>query len=455
MTFGGKKATGILLVGDLLFFCLSLWVTLLLRYWEIPGSEIFLAHLRVFGGLFFLWALVFLMAGLYGKQAILSKGERATRILRTQFVNIVLAALFFFLMPGIGLTPKTNLAIYLVISVAVIFVWRLWLFPRLTRPISRERAALIGAGPEVDELISEVNGNHCYRLEFCAVVSPEAVAKDFDTVWSELSHKKVTLLVVDTANEMLQSVLPKVYDAAFAKRACSFGDFYDVYEEVFDRVPLSLLTYEWFLLNLSQPASGFYDAMKRVIDIVGGLVMGLVTLVATPFVFLALRAEGKGEVFISQERFGRWGRRITVYKFRSMSFNHRDSGKWVGEGENKITRVGAFLRRTSLDEFPQFINILRGDLSLVGPRNDTTGLALRLAENIPYYMVRYGVKPGLTGWAQINQRYEPGNISPQSIEETKTRLSYDFYYIKHRSLGLDILVALQTVKRMFFRVSAW
>ena len=99
--------------------------------------------------------------------------------------------------------------------------------------------------------------------------------------------------------------------------------------------------------------------------------------------------------------------------------------------------------------------MLRGELSLIGPRNDIESLGLRLAEAIPYYNVRYVVKPGITGWAQINQRYEPGNISPQSIEETKVRLAYDFYYIKNRSLALDIVIALKTLKRLFFRVSSW
>ena len=108
---------------------------------------------------------------------------------------------------------------------------------------------------------------------------------------------------------------------------------------------------------------------------------------------------------------------------------------------------------TSLDEFPQFVNIFKGELSLVGPRNDILGLGLRLAEALPYYNARYRVLPGITGWAQINQQYEQGNVSPQSIEETKVRLAYDFYYLKHRSLTLDIVIAIKTLKKMFFRVS--
>jgi lipopolysaccharide/colanic/teichoic acid biosynthesis glycosyltransferase len=132
-----------------------------------------------------------------------------------------------------------------------------------------------------------------------------------------------------------------------------------------------------------------------------------------------------------------------------------DSGAWNGETKNTVTAVGAFLRRTSLDEFPQFINVLKGEISLIGPRNDIATLGARLSEALPNYNFRYTVLPGITGWAQINQQYEQGNISPQSVSETKMRLAYDFYYLKHRSLGLDIVIALKTIKRMFFRVGSW
>ena len=138
-----------------------------------------------------------------------------------------------------------------------------------------------------------------------------------------------------------------------------------------------------------------------------------------------------------------------------MTKNLHASGQWLGEGDNRVTTVGSFLRVTSLDEFPQCLNILAGQLSLIGPRSDILGLGQRLEKELPYYEARYLVTPGITGWAQINQQYEQGHLSPQSVAETKVRLAYDFYYLKHRSLGLDLVIALKTLKRMFFRVSSW
>jgi exopolysaccharide biosynthesis polyprenyl glycosylphosphotransferase len=453
MIHGGRKSFALLFLGDIAVFMVSLWLTLLVRYREVPGEEALGSHGPAFALLFILWVLVFYMAGLYSKRIILLKHRLFGMLAQVQFLNIVLAALFFFFVPGIGIAPKTNLLLYLGISLVLICVWRVLVFPKLSRPAARERAAVIGSGHDVDELVHEVNNNPHYRLQFPLVIKPEEFNNSFDTLATQLQQHQVSLLVIDTTNDSLHSMLGRIYELAFVTRSYQVADLHQIYEEVFDRVPLSLLQYEWFLRNLSDTSSQFYEAMKRVIDILGALVMGCITVALIPVVWIAMRLEGPGPLFIRQDRIGMYGSCVKTYKFRSMQKN--DVGFWKGEGVNRVTRVGEFLRLTSLDEFPQFINVLSGELSLIGPRNDMAFLAERLAKEIPYYNVRYLAKPGITGWAQINQQYEQGNISPQSIHETKTRLAYDFYYIKNRSLTLDIAIALKTFKRMLFRVSSW
>lgn len=452
MIHGGRRVSSLLFIGDLVVFAASLWITLLLRYGEIPGSEILMQHVGSFSILFAVWLFVFYLSGLYGKRIILSKTSLPNALLKTQVVNILIAAVFFFLLPDIGIAPKTNLVIYLGVSLMLIFPWRLALFPRLSRPSNREKALLVAEGAEADALVREVNNNPRYHLEFVETVSPALLAQYLKTA----AMGDIRVLVVDTEHAAVAPLLPALYDFCFSGQPRELVDFYAIYEDVFDRVPLSLLSHDWFLRNAVTP-SVFYDVVKRSVDIAGGILMGVITVIATPLVALALRIEGKGSVFIAQDRIGEHGTRIRTYKFRSMRFNKTASNEWTVEekGDNPVTRVGAFLRLSSLDEFPQFVNILKGELSLIGPRNDIEGLAKRLAESIPYYMVRYTVRPGITGWAQINQQYEQGHISPQSIEETKTRLAYDFYYIKHRSLALDLVIALKTLKRMVFRISSW
>lgn len=456
MLSGGRTPFILLFLGDIAAFFIALWITLFLRYGALPSEEMLLSHTGPFAFLFAAWVLVFYMAGLYEKRAILFKSKLANALFRVQLFNIVLAALFFFTVTQLGITPKTILAIYLVVSLGCILLWRLVLYPRLTGAQEREGAALIGEGTEVAELAHEVNANPRYRLEFRVVRAPHSLAPDQIARFAEeLRAANVSVIVVDVESDTTRPILPFIYDLTLVKRQFQLSDFHQLYEEVFDRVPLSLLRYEWFLRNISHPESGVYSILRRLGDIAGGLMMGGITLAAIPFLWAAMRLEGPGPLFIVQERLGRYGTRMKAYKFRSMTRNDAASKAWVGEDENKITRVGAFLRKTSLDEFPQCLNVLRGEISLIGPRNDIEGLGLRLAEAIPYYNVRYSVLPGITGWAQINQQYEQGHISPQSIDETKMRLAYDFYYIKNRSFMLDVTIALKTFKRMLFRVSDW
>lgn len=433
MIIGGRRASLLLFTGDVVAFGASLYVTLGLRYLEIPDAALLSPYLVPFSFLFALWALVFYSAGLYSKRIALFPSRLPDALFKTQLANILFAALFFFFIPVFGIAPKTILALYLIISLAFIFAWRLGLYPRISIYRSRERAALLARGEEADELLAEVNGNPRYGIEFSS--------RDLE------EDPRAATLAIDMAS----------LDAATIRSLSLKGKqlvaFEDLYEEVFDRIPLSRLGEAWLRAHVLRADPLWYMAAKRVIDVMGGIIMGLVTLVALPFVALALQVEYPGPVFLSQTRIGQNGSRIRAYKFRSMRFG--DKGAWRGEGTNEVTRVGSFLRKVSLDEFPQFINVLKGELSLIGPRNDIEALGLRLADAIPYYMFRYSVRPGITGWAQINQQYEQGNVSPQSVEETKVRLAYDFYYLKHRSLGLDIIIALKTLKRMFFRLSSW
>ena len=132
--------------------------------------------------------------------------------------------------------------------------------------------------------------------------------------------------------------------------------------------------------------------------------------------------------------------------------NKDDTGVWHSSDANVMTRVGKLLRKSSIDELPQFLNILRGEMSLIGPRSDIVGIATRLSKEIGYYHIRYLVKPGITGWAQTHQHYAPGNISPQSIDESRVRLAYDLYYVKNRSFLLDVRIALQTLGTLISRL---
>ena len=209
-----------------------------------------------------------------------------------------------------------------------------------------------------------------------------------------------------------------------------------LYEGIFDRVPLSMVGERWLVENTGTSAVGrlVYDVVKRTLDLVAAIVLGMFTLIISPFVYWAIRLDDKGPLLFIQDRIGKNGRPIRIIKFRSMA-----------DG-TKVTRVGRFIRFTRIDELPQLWNVIRGDMSFIGPRPELPTRVSVYEEEIPYYNVRHLIQPGLSGWAQIYHATHPHHIL--SVNDTRDKLSYDLYYVKHRSFLLDLRIALQTFRAL-------
>jgi len=436
----------ILLAGDILVFVVALWLTLFFRHFTFPVPEVFLQHLLPFSLLFVVWVAIFFLAGLYGKHTRLFRSRLPAAIFYTQVINVIIAALFFFFVPIFGIAPKTILVLYLLISFVLIFWWRVGLVPT-SRAVRRLEGILIASGADAQALAEEIASDARYPFSFSYVVdtknspSHEVIRQACGMVGEE----KVNFLVADFSDKAVAAALPIVYDAAFNKPRFAFVDAADLYQEVFDRVPLSLITYQWVLESIG--SSRAYDFLKRIIDIFFAFIVGIISLIAYPFVALAIKLDDGGPIFITQERIGRFQRKIRIIKFRSMSGN--DEGNYGKKGHSAlaVTRVGKWLRLLRIDELPQIWNVLSGDLSLVGPRPELPKLASQYSARIPYYNARHLVSPGLSGWAQVKHDQHPHHGA--DMVETKTKLSYDLYYLKHRSLLLDIYIILQTVKIIF------
>ena len=445
----------ILVFGDIFFFLVALWVTLLFRYMAFPSGEILLTHVGPFLIISTVWLFTFYIGGMYDKHTVFLKSLLFVRILNIQTVNIIVAAFLFLIIP-FGIAPKTNLIIYLIVSTALITWWRMYAFSFVS-PKTRHRAILIADGEEAIELMDEINNNDRYNYSFHRLIDEETArsTSDFEQKLFKLIEKeRIDIIVANPSGEYISAVLPKLFDMAFIKFELTFLDFYKVYEDTFDKVPLSALRYEWFIAHVSQTKSLVYDTAKRLVDIVGSILLGILFLSMLPFIYVAIRIEDQGDIFITQERIGQLNKPVTVYKVRTMTENRSASATWTAEDAkdgNQVTKVGEVLRKLSIDELPQVWTILKGEMSLIGPRNDIKGLGDRLATEIPYYNIRNFVKPGVTGWAQTHQNYMGDNISPQSLAESKERLSYDLYYVKNRSFLLDVEVSLRTIKTILSR----
>lgn len=433
----------VLIGGDIILFFASLWLTLLVRYAGVPSWSLVGQHMFPFTFLFVVWMGVFFIAGLYEKHTLSVKSKLPMAMLNAQVSNSLIAIIFFYFVPYFGITPKTTLFVYLVISSMLILGWRLYGIHHIIAR-RQEKAFLVGSGREMQELYDEVNGNPRYGCVFSSVIDIDtATSNGFEeNVVKKIAEQGVSLVVIDLENKKIDSLLPHLYELIFSK--IQFVDQYKMYEDTFDRVPLSLIGYPWFLENISHTSHLTYDLLKRGMDVSIGVVLGVFSLVVYPLVWLAIRLDDNGPVFITQNRVGQGNKEITIFKFRTMN-----SYKEGIEEHKKITRVGKVLRASRIDELPQLWNVVRGDISLVGPRPELPDLVTRYAHEIPYYSIRHLIKPGLSGWAQIHPEKPPKfGVAP---EETKVKLSYDLYYIKNRSFFLDMKIALKTLKTLISR----
>ena len=216
-----------------------------------------------------------------------------------------------------------------------------------------------------------------------------------------------------------------------------------MYEELTQRGPVEHLESDWVIRSFVDQVrvSGVYELLKRLMDIIGGLIGVFIFLITLPFIAVAIVLESGFPIFYTQDRLGKGGRVFKILKYRSMFQDAEADGevKATVENDPRVTRVGNFLRRTRIDEVPQFLSVLMGEISLVGPRAERSELVAEFQKQIPFYRARLLVKPGLTGWAQINYGYVA------SVRETVVKLEYDLYYIKHRTIGMDINIVLRTV----------
>jgi lipopolysaccharide/colanic/teichoic acid biosynthesis glycosyltransferase len=434
-----RRETLLLLGGDILLLSLSLWLALAARSLSVPDLSYYFSHLVVFIPIFLISIVLFYISGLYEKQTRVVKRLLGERIIGAQVANTVIAALFFFLLP-FTIAPKTILALHLLFSVIILSLWRFFIIPKISYG-TRALAIIVGQGRAVEDLYDEVRENAKYRLTFSRWVNTgiddsEQVKERITTAIAQ----GVRTIVIDTRDASVRSVLPSFYEAMI--EGVSFIEFSDLYEEVFDRVPLAHIDHAW-LLDCLPREHVLYGIGKRTVDIVGsslGLALSLVFVLPAA---LLLSLFG-GSPFISHERIGKGGAPFKIIKLRTMLFN--DHGDPARQKENRVTVIGAFLRKSRIDELPQLWNILKGELSFIGPRPELPSIARTYEREIPYYAVRHLITPGLSGWAQIRDMDAPKGGA--DVERTLRKLSYDLYYLKHRSPGLDLAIALKTLRAL-------
>ena len=425
---------------DFVALYLALFLALSIRYDGSFTWNMLSLHAFPFTVISLFSVLAYYIAGMYERSVVYNLKKVAARLLNAEIAVALGAIVFFYLYNNPSITPKTTLTLYVAFSYAIVFLIRL-IYARLFSIPAPVSAILIANGKEADELYSRSIEDGTLGIKFIGRIDPADAALE-ERVKEIIRHGNPSMIVIDNGHPGTAKILPALYEFIFSSKR--FIDVQTLYEEVFERVPLSLVRYEWFLEHASAARSQIYNIVRRIVEIIIAFVLAIFTALIAPFVALAIKLEDHGPVFIIQRRIGKEGKVVLLPKFRSMKSS--DGGKWLEANDNRVTRVGYFLRKTRIDELPQVFSVLKGDLSLIGPRPDIESLGQYLENQLPFYRIRHLVPPGLSGWAQIKQ-----DDPPQSLEENRLRLSYDFYYVKNRSLILDLAIALRTIAILLSR----
>ena len=313
------------------------------------------------------------------------------------------------------------------------------------------RALVIGESSEALEIARVFAANPYFKNIKPFLLSKKDIT-DFEEFRASLHRfirqDSTDMVIADMRDPFAVKLTPDFYSLAFENKNIRFFNLPSMYEQLHHRVPPSLIEESWLLENVSAGSPHYaYDLLKRGVDMLGALVLLVPTFIIFPIVALAIHLQDRGPLFYKTARVGQYNKTIQILKFRTMT--GMDNADDALKSNLRITPIGSFLRKTRIDELPQLINILKGDLSFIGPRPEIPTLVSVYAENIPYYNMRHLTKPGLSGWAQINNFDVPrGGVD---IKRTIDKLSFDLYYLKHRSLLLDIEIALKTVTTLLMR----
>lgn len=347
------------------------------------------------------------------------------------------------------------LLLFLLVAIPGLGAWRIALAEFMRLPRFRIRAIIIGSTVAGETIAREYKVSRRPDMNLLGYISEGAgeniqkeglpVLGGRNTLRNLMRNGMIDRIIMATDYKAEPALFQDAIEAT--QLGVSLVPMPVAYESISGKIPVEHIGDQWYLLlPVEVMVSPLYLCWRKVMDLTFGLLGTVSLLLVFPILALLIILDSAGPVIYKQERLGRNGQKFFMYKFRSMYVNAENTGKalWSKKGDKRITRTGRFLRVTHLDELPQVLNILRGEMSLIGPRPEREVFVTMLEKNIPFYRCRLMVKPGLTGWAQVKYPYGGTN------EGTSAKLQYDLYYIKHQSFTLDIWIILKTVAEVLF-----
>jgi len=443
-----------LLLGDILILTAGVYVGDWIGMFGLPtiwlSEPPLLPKVAVFVAL---GMLTFYVAGLYDSSPALGRKKIAVRVMAAAVVWGILFAAVSFSAPIFQLSRFASLVGFVLGALGVTGLrWILSLTS--TTGHFRERLLFLGATPMADRLISELEVNNPgYEIlgyvddrpaHEVALNNGLRVLGKSQELQDIVATNQASTIVVALTERRGTFPMQAIMDCKL--RGIRIEDWPTFYEKLTGKIVVQNLRPSWLVFSEGFNRTRFTRLLKRVLDVALSILflgLGWPILLA---VALAIKLDSRGPVFFRQERVGERGRIFTLLKFRTMVENaEATTGPvWAPEEDSRVTRVGRWLRATRLDEFPQVLNVLKGQMSFIGPRPERPHFVARLQEKIPYYAQRHTIKPGITGWAQVRYHYGA------TFEDAEEKLQYDLYYVKNMSLFLDMLILLSSIQVVLF-----
>ena len=424
-----------LIIGDIATLYLSLYLALLIRYREVPAQSVWQLHFWPFSVAFAIWITVFYIAGLYNRQTAKNDYAFYTATLKTIAFTVALTIFIFYANPSFGVAPKTTLFLMVAVFLALFLLWRRSYNALIKSESFLNNIIFIGSNKESREIMEMLSGNPQLGYKVWGAID----YSEAENIRSIIEKNGINT-VVHIKNPDEREDMAKILYSLIPLEV-SIVELPKFYAQIARKVPVSIIGETWFLENLIESEKGVYKMWKRLLDIALALALSIIFLPFLPVIALAIKLDSRGPVFYTQTRIGKNGRLFQLIKFRTMIENAERKGpQWTAEKDNRVTKVGGLLRKLRVDELPQLWNVLRDDMSFVGPRPERPEFTQTLEKEVPFYQMRHLVKPGLTGLAQIN-----GPLLGASVADSLEKLQYDLYYIRQRSVVIDFDILFKTI----------
>jgi sugar transferase (PEP-CTERM system associated) len=445
----------IMLYGDILIIASSFYFAPFVRYKELPDLLSFFGFAEL--AAIFVYVSVLYIFDFYNiEEKMGSFGMALKFFIVILMVNIIIASLFYLF----HLRPYSSVVLFIsgFLTLILLFIWRFVLIDFSGVAANPLKVIILGAGNSGRTLYDLLKSKSEYlvvgfvdddRARHERIIDGIPVLGGSDDLINFVNKYNVNKVIVCISKEIGLNTYPKLVEAKF--NGVVIYEMPTFYEKIAGKIPVLHVSDVWMgYAGIHEIKKDIYNInLKNIMDITMALICLIITMPLVILTAIFIKMESKGPVVYSQIRMGLNEKPFIVYKFRSMYSDVEKKGAvWAQENDPRITNVGKIIRFLRIDELPQLWNVLKGEMSFVGPRPEQLEFVRQLEKEIPYYMLRHNVKPGITGWAQVNYNYGA------SMKDALEKLQYDLYYIKNRSLLLDVYIMVRTIRVIIFGIGA-